>query len=65
MLGCGAQGRSAIRSFDRLFGLSRILVHTRTREKFEAFRAQAQDGLRAHLDYAPPPQGPGGTVGKS
>ena len=51
-----AQGRSAIRSFDRLFDLSRILVHTRTREKFEAFRPQAQDGLRARLDYAPTPK---------
>ena len=56
VLGCGAQGRSAIRSFDRLFDLSRILVHTRSREKFEAFRAQAQDGLRARLDYAPTPK---------
>lgn len=56
VLGCGAQGQSAIRSFDRIFELDRILVHTRTREKFEAFRAQAQDGLRARLDYAATPR---------
>ena len=56
ILGCGAQGRSAIRSFDENFDLERILIYSATPDHMKDCVRQMAGGLRARLEIAPSPQ---------
>lgn len=56
ILGCGAQGRSAIRSFDENFQLDRILLYDVSPQVLEQCKRQMDGKLRARLEIAPTPQ---------
>ena len=56
ILGCGAQGRSAIRSFDENFQLERILLCDASPQAVEECVARLGDKVRARLEAVPTPQ---------
>lgn len=56
VLGCGAQGRSGIQSFDRHFALDRIVVHDARPEFFDRLRPELAGTLRAKLEWAETPE---------
>ena len=47
VLGCGAQGRCAVRSFDEHFDLERIIVYSATPAKLERYVRETEGTLRA------------------
>jgi len=56
ILGCGAQGRSGILSFDRHFPLERIIVHDHSRERYDLIVHELGGQLRARLEWAENPE---------
>ena len=52
VIGCGAQGRSAIVSFDRNFDLDRIVVYDAFAASLERCRMETEGKLRAKLCFA-------------
>lgn len=56
VLGCGAQGRCAVRSFDEHFDLERIIVCSATPAKLEQYVRETEGTLRARLEIAQSPR---------
>ena len=56
VLGCGAQGRCAVRSFDEHFDLERIIVYSATPDKLERYVRETEGTLRARLEIAQSPR---------
>lgn len=52
VIGCGAQGRSAIASFDRSFDLERIIVYDSFPDSLKRCKQELEDRLRAKLCFA-------------
>ncbi|MGL6197384.1 MAG: ornithine cyclodeaminase family protein [Lachnospiraceae bacterium] len=52
VLGCGAQAKAAIISFDRHFSLKKILLHSRSKDSFFRCREELKGELHAELCWA-------------
>lgn len=60
VLGCGAQGRAGVRSFDRHFQLDKVVLYDANPAAAEAMRAELAGEVKAPLVCADDPQAPSG-----